>query len=133
MSAPDLRQNVETICKVSRPREELAASFSEEVVMDVLGKGKPLVFSKDYCEEQAALADTLRVQKIKSVMCVPLVIGQRLMGAMYVDSVKRPDGFRKEDLFLLLDIGQRVALAVETNRLTADLAGVAADLMGSEQ
>jgi hypothetical protein len=52
------------------------------------------------------------------------------MGAMYVDSLKRPDGFRREDLLTLLDIGQRVALAVETNRLASDLTEVAKSLIG---
>jgi hypothetical protein len=55
------------------------------------------------------------------------------MGAMYVDSGKRPEGFRKEDLLILLDIGQRVALAVETERLAADLEEVARSLNRSEE
>ncbi len=55
------------------------------------------------------------------------------MGAMYVDSLKRPDGFRKDDLLILLDIGQRVALDVETERLAADLAEVTRSLIGSEE
>jgi hypothetical protein len=54
------------------------------------------------------------------------------MGAMYVDSLKRPDGFRKDDLLILLDIGQRVALTVETDRLASDLAEVARSLIGDD-
>jgi len=52
---------------------------------------------------------------------------------MYVDSLKRPDGFRKDDLLILLDIGQRVALAVETDRLATELEEVAKSLIGEDE
>jgi len=52
------------------------------------------------------------------------------MGAMYVDSLKRPDGFRRDDLLTLLDIGQRVALAVKTDLLASDLEEAAMSLAG---
>jgi GAF domain-containing protein len=87
---------------------------------------------KGYTEEESALVDTLKVQKIESVMCVPLINGSRFMGAMYVDSLKRPDGFWKDDLLILLDIGRRVPLAVETDRLASDLAEVAKSLIGED-
>jgi len=130
---PETLRRVETICRVSKSSKDIIASFSEEVIQDVLKEGRPLVFSKGYTEEESSLVDTLKVQKIESAMCVPLVNGQRILGAMYVDSVKRPDGFRKDDSLILLDIGQRVALAVESDRLASDLAGVARSLIGSEQ
>jgi GAF domain-containing protein len=125
---------VESICKVNdKSGKDVIASFSEEIVQTVLGRGKPLIFSKGYTEDRSDPVDTLEVQKVESVMCVPLINRSRIMGAMYVDSGKRPDGFRKEDLLILLDIGQRVALAVETERLAADLAEVARILIGSEE
>ena len=121
---------VETICTVNKSSEHISPSFSEEVVQSVLDTGKPLILSKGYTEERSALVDTLKVQKIESVMCVPLINGSRIMGAMYVDSLKKPDGFRKDDLLILLDIGQRVALAVETDRLASDLEEAAKILLG---
>ena len=50
-----------------------------------------------------------------------LIGGSGVIGAMYLDSLKRPDGFRKEDLLDLLYIAQRIALAVESERFTADI------------
>ena len=113
--------------------EDISASFSEEVVQSVLEGGEPLIFSKGYTEAESGLVDTLKVQKIESVMCIPLINGSRIIGAMYVDSLKRPDGFRKDDLLTLLDIGQRIALAVETDRLASDLAQVAKSLIGDTE
>jgi two-component system, NtrC family, sensor kinase len=127
---PETLKTMETICTVNKSSEDISASFSEEVIQSVLKGGKPLIFSKGYTEDKIGLVDTLKVKKIESVMCVPLINRSRIMGAMYVDSLKRPDGFRKDDLLILLDIGQRVALAVETDRLASDLAQVAKSLIG---
>jgi hypothetical protein len=51
---------------------------------------------------------------------------------MYIDSLKRPDGFLKEDLLILLDIAQRVALTVEADQFAEELAEVAKTLSGDE-
>jgi pSer/pThr/pTyr-binding forkhead associated (FHA) protein len=127
-------QPVKNICKVNdESSKDVSASFSEEIVQTVLEGGKPLIFSKGYTEDGRGPSDTLEVQKAESLVCVPLINRSRIMGAMYVDSGKRPEGFRKEDLLILLDIGQRVALAVETERLAADLAEVARSLVGPEE
>ena len=72
-----------------------------------------LFLSKGYPEERNGLFDTLELHKIESLMCVLLSNGSHIMGAMYVDSLKRPDGFRRHDLLTLLEIAQRVALAVQ--------------------
>jgi pSer/pThr/pTyr-binding forkhead associated (FHA) protein len=130
---PKTLQAVETICRVNECNNDMAASFSGEAVQHVLESGKPLIFSKGYSEEKSVLVDTLKVQKIESVMCVPLIYGPRIVGAMYVDSLKRPDGFRKGDLLILLDIGQRVALAVETDRLAMELEEVAKNLLQEDE
>jgi transcriptional regulator with GAF, ATPase, and Fis domain len=126
---PETLKPVETICEVNESSEDISASFSQEVIQRVLEDGKPLIFLKGYAGE-GALANTLKVQKIDSVMCVPLINGPMILGAMYVDSLKRSDGFRKDDLLILLDIGQRVALAVETDRLASDLEETARSLIG---
>jgi len=134
LADPETLQPVENIYKVNDEScKDISAFFDEEVVQTVLGGAKPLIFSKGYAEDRNGSADTLEVQKVESVMCVPLINRSRIMGAMYVDSGKRSDGFRKEDLLTLLDIGQRVALAVETERLAADLVELSRSLIGSEE
>ncbi len=37
--------------------------------------------------------DTLKVLKILSVMCVPLIYRSQILGAIYVDSLERPYAF----------------------------------------
>ena len=101
---------------------------SEEVVRDALKTEKPVVFSKSYVEDRTGVADTLKLLRIESVMCLPLIGGAGAVGAMYLDSLKRPDGFRRDDLLDLLDIAQRIAVAVESERFAADMSEVARSL-----
>jgi pSer/pThr/pTyr-binding forkhead associated (FHA) protein len=118
---PDTSEIYETVSKWSKPKEATGETYSEEVVRRVLQSSRPLVYSKIYTEDGPAVIDTLKVLRIESVLCAPLLSGSGLIGAMYLDSLKRPDGFRKDDLLLLLDIGQRIAVAVERDRFASDI------------
>lgn len=123
--SPETLEAYEIICKSSKPKRDSGINYSDEVVGSVLKSGRPLVYSKTYTEDGNALVDTLKVLKIESVLCVPLLSGSGLIGAMYLDSLTRPDGFRKDDLLSLLDIGQRIAITVERDRFAAEIIEVA--------
>jgi len=47
-------------------------------------------------------------------MCVPLIASSKPLGAIYVDSVTQPFGFRKDDLSMFTAMSSRLALALET-------------------
>jgi adenylate cyclase len=116
------------IHRLNKTGEESKATYSEKVVGLVLEKGKPVVFSKSYVEDRSGVVDTLKILKIKSVICVPLRGGSGVLGAMYLDSLKRPDGFRKDDILDLMDIAQRIAVTVESNRFAAHIVELAKNL-----
>jgi pSer/pThr/pTyr-binding forkhead associated (FHA) protein len=118
---PESLDTKESICRLSNPCRSKKSSYSEKVVKVVLKSGKPVVYSKSYVENRDGVLDTLQVLKIESVICLPLIGGSGVIGAMYLDSLKRPDGFRKDDLLDLLYIAQRIALAVESERFSADI------------
>lgn len=130
---PETLEPHEIICKSSEMKKHSPKTYSDEVVLRVLRSGKPLVYSKTYTEDGNALLDTLKVLKIESVLCLPLLGGSGLVGAMYLDSLKRPDGFRKDDLLALLDIGQRIAVTVEKDRFALEIIEVASHLSEKNQ
>lgn len=122
----------ESICKSTKPSGDLAPPYWEEAVQKTVNTRKPMVYSKTYTANEEVVADTLKVLKIESVLAIPLISGSKIMGAMYFDSLERPDGFRKDDLLLLLEIGQRVALAIEEIRFVSELSAIAEDLSGCD-
>ena len=89
---------------------------------------EPLVVSNVEIEMENELIDTLKILKIESVMCVPLICSSQIMGVLYVDSLERPFGFRREDLSLFVDLCQRTALAVEHARLAFESTPIADEL-----
>lgn len=108
------------ISKVSsklRDASEDATLYCQDVVERVIREGRGVVVPDVEAEEQDDLVDTVKLSKIESVMCVPLMSGSQIKGVIYVDSLKEPFGFRREDLSLFTDLGRRAALAVENSLL----------------
>jgi len=87
--------------------------FSTEVLEHVMQLKEGFMISDADTEEGQDVPDTLKLLNIKSVMCVPLMNRSKLVGALYVDSITKPYGFRGEDLHLLTAVGSPVAMAIE--------------------
>jgi hypothetical protein len=59
-------------------------------------------------------------------MCVPMPSDSEIVCFLYIDSLKRPYGFRFEDVALFMDVSQRVAQGIYNAWITAEeSAGVA--------
>ena len=121
------------IYKLNKSGEEGKTVYSEKVVDLVLKKGTPVVYSKSFVEDRNSVVDTLKILKIQSVLCLPLKGGSGVLGAMYLDSLNRPDGFRKDDIFDLLNIAQRIALTVESDRFATEVVEAAKSLAGDDK
>jgi hypothetical protein len=114
------------------PRHEKTAPYSTKVVERVIAVKRPVMISNTKTEE-GDIADTLKVLKIQCVLCSPMIFASRLAGVIYLDSVRRPYGFREDDLALLMELGQQIALAVEKARFVSDISRVAETLVPDEE
>ncbi|MDN5942298.1 MAG: sigma 54-interacting transcriptional regulator, partial [Nitrospira sp.] len=77
--------------------------------------GKPAVFLENDLREKSAISDIARhllASGVKSFCSVPLLSHNRTMGAMNIGR-RRDDGFSTEDIELLNQVAQQIALAVE--------------------
>ncbi len=87
-------------------------ALSRKVVEDVIKEGRAIRMSNTFYEPPADLSESLSLQ-IRCVICVPLLRNGRTLGALYIDSLRMPHGFRKEDLLLLKSLSGPLALLVE--------------------
>jgi putative methionine-R-sulfoxide reductase with GAF domain len=87
--------------------------YSEAVVERVLKTGKAVMIPDAQAEDASELGDTLELVEIGSVMCVPLISKSEIRGVIYVDSLQKPYGFRREDLSLLTALSSPAAIAIE--------------------
>jgi pSer/pThr/pTyr-binding forkhead associated (FHA) protein len=113
---PTLRTS-ESICRSTKRGEEISPPYCEEAVQQALKTRKPVVYSKTYTANEEIIVDTLKILKIECVLSIPLISGSKTMGVLYLDSLERPDGFRVDDLLIVLEISQRIALAMEETRV----------------
>jgi pSer/pThr/pTyr-binding forkhead associated (FHA) protein len=93
--------------------EEDGRPYSATIVEKVLKEGKPVLMLNTLAEDESTLSESIFEMQIRSVMCVPLLSKSDVIGAIYIDAVKRPYGFRKEDLELLNALSSAAALAIE--------------------
>ncbi len=96
-----------------KPVDDPKKIYNKELVEKALLMNEP-VMVKDSSEiEDESLTESLRIMKIQSAMCVPINSVYSIKGIIYIDSVTRAKGFRKNDLELIRDISGRAALAID--------------------
>lgn len=88
-------------------------SFSRTIVNRVVKKGEPVVMLDTLNEDEADLSASMKFMKVRSVMCVPLISRSQLRGVIYMDSVNKPYGFRRDDLSLISALSVPAAIAIE--------------------
>ena len=101
------------IALIKKENREPSKSFSRTIVSRVMTGGKPVIMLDTLNEDEADLSASMHSMKVRSVMCVPLISRSKLRGVIYVDSVDKPYGFRREDLSLLSTLSVPAAIAIE--------------------
>lgn len=116
--------STETITDViSKPYEltdEGSTLYCRDVVKRVITDRMPVVISNAQTLKEDELADTLKVLKIESVICLPLMSDSQIMGVMYFDSLRRLYGFSREDVRLFKDLSRRIVGAIKEDRFASD-------------
>jgi hypothetical protein len=122
---PETEKVLDVVSKSKKPTSD---AYCIDVVKRVLEDRKPVAFSNVQTEEDGELVDTLRIMKIESVMCLPMFSRSQPIGLIYVDSLERPHGFRKDDLSLFTELSQITALSVQKARFASESTGYADNL-----
>lgn len=91
--------------------------YSQTIVDRVIREGKAVTMLDTRNEDEADLSDSIQIMRVRSVMCVPLISRSQIRGVIYVDSISKPHGFRREDISLLTALSIPAALAIENATL----------------
>jgi putative methionine-R-sulfoxide reductase with GAF domain len=110
----------EVLDVVSKSKKPTADAYCIDVVKRVLEERKPVALTNVQTEKNGGLVDTLRILKIESVMCIPMFSHSQPIGLIYVDSLERPHGFRKDDLSLFTELSQIAAPSVQRARFASE-------------
>jgi len=110
-------QPSDVISIIKAPKDDCKAAYSRTIVERVIKEREPVSMLDTLEEKPINLSESIRVSGIRSIMCVPLISRSKVMGVIYVDSVNKPHGFRKEDLDLLTALSSPAAVAIENSLL----------------
>ncbi len=98
-----------------RADEEIKLS---NTILDEVKRNKAAVLSSDaMVDERFKAAKSIIMQGIRSTMCVPLLVGDQLVGAFHVDSMLASGAFTDKDLLLFSGIATQAAIAIQNFRL----------------
>ncbi len=103
----------EIFARTGDKKKPPAGNYSRSVVERVFRQGKAVMISEADRDEKVVVSESTDGQKIKSVMCAPLVSHAEIRGVIYVHSSNAPQGFRKKDLDLLAALSTPAAMAIE--------------------
>ena len=86
---------------------------SGSILQEVVQKREGILTLDAAADERFKKGDSIVAQDIQSALCVPIAKREKLLGAIYLDSLTITHPFNREDLSLLNAIAPLVALAVE--------------------
>ncbi len=91
--------------------------ISTSVVHEVLHTGEPILVFEALKDERYKETESIVVQQIQSIACVPLRIKNRQIGAIYLDSLTKRGRFTRASLPFLHAFANQAAIALENARL----------------
>jgi putative nucleotidyltransferase with HDIG domain len=103
------------------PSAEVRPYLSRTILDEVVRNGVAVVSNDAMGDDRFKAGESVILQHIRSVMCVPLAAKTKILGAIYLDSTGVADAFRQTDLELVSAIAQQAGLAIDRAKLIEDL------------
>ncbi|MGH9420097.1 MAG: SpoIIE family protein phosphatase, partial [Thermoanaerobaculia bacterium] len=91
--------------------------ISHTVLSEVVEEKKALAFMDVSVDEKLSRAQSIIMQGIRSILCAPLMIGDSVVGVLYVDYLFNQRKISEEDVRLVAQIARFAAIKLETTRL----------------
>jgi sigma-B regulation protein RsbU (phosphoserine phosphatase) len=101
----------------SDDRESVDLFISRTLLREVVENRKVISFVDTSQDEKLAQAKSIVAQDIRSAVCAPLMIGDAVLGVLYLDFQAHRGSVTRDDVHLLAQIARFAAVKLETTRL----------------
>lgn len=114
---------LDPVCFRSAGGQALPGAFpvSKTIVRHVIKSGESIMTTNAGEDDRFALGDSIAMQNITSVVCVPLLGQEGVLGALYADNTNPGGDFDEQALAIMAVVAHQSAVAVERSRLVLDL------------
>lgn len=100
-----------------QPIEEARFTVSRTIATEVAQTGQPVVAKNALLDPRYSAQDSIVAHAPRSVLCVPLMFRDQIIGVVYADNRQVPDLFGDRELSLLVAFANQAAVAIENARL----------------
>jgi diguanylate cyclase (GGDEF)-like protein len=91
--------------------------ISKTVLLAVQKTGQKVVCSEAVSEPRFKLVDSVQKLKLRSILCVPIYLRDKLIGAVYLDDPSRNTAFGNREIEIAEILTAHAAVAIENARL----------------
>ena len=91
--------------------------ISRTLLGEVIDERKVISFVDTSQDEKLARAESIVAQDIRSAVCAPLLVGDAVLGVLYLDFLAQHGAVTHEDVLLIAQIARLAAVKLETTRL----------------
>jgi serine phosphatase RsbU (regulator of sigma subunit) len=91
--------------------------ISRTVLQEVVEEKKALAFMDVSMDAKLSRAQSIVMQGIRSILCAPLLIGESVVGVLYVDYLFTQRQISEDDVRLVAQIARFAAIKLETTKL----------------
>lgn len=95
--------------------------ISHSVIDDVITTGKPMLTDNAYKDERLQNKESVARFNLRSVLCVPLLYQEKVIGVVYVDNRLRGGIFSEREMNTLTAFANTAAVAIENARMYATI------------
>ncbi len=90
--------------------------FSSSIVNQALKEGQAILTTNAQADDRFQNVKSIVNNQLRSILCIPLALQGRVIGALYADNRITQDVFRKEQIPLLSAFGTQAAIAIDNAR-----------------
>jgi GAF domain-containing protein len=91
-------------------------NFSSSIVQSAINSQQAVLTFNAQDDDRFQAAQSIADQKLRSIICIPLVAHQKALGVVYADNRVMKGVFRQEMIPLLNAFGQQAAIAIQNAR-----------------
>ena len=96
-------------------------SVSKTIVRRVAETGEPVLTTNAQEDPRFEKQDSVLEHNLRSILCVPLKLKEKIIGVIFVDSRVFSSLFQENDLEILLAFADQAAVAIDNARLFEDM------------
>jgi len=115
--APDGKSFAKVEVRRQDKNDSSELTISHTLLADIVEEKKALAFMDVSVDDKLSRAQSIIMQGIHSILCAPLMIGNAVVGVLYVDYLFTQRSITEDDVRLVAQIGRFAAIKLETTRL----------------